>query len=1471
MVIYNKRGSRNAASLSIWLNQKLVVPLRCVEYISLNTLNILLCIEYFYNRNKESVLHCIIICIWTIYHNQNIIYSMYKRILFVLSLTISMLAYADSMPMGSVYVSSANHDSLFVDNNFVGFTPAWLKLPDGSYEVKVTSENNVSDTKRLLFEHTDSKQSAWVKFHTKPVLKPTWAKDITPAEKSVIEDILENMEYMPKGKFYKDEFRSLHLGEKYQDSIYEGSAWDIVRVPDFYVMNWTISIYDWEIIMDTVLLPSRIPVSIRREAAMRGQSLTIDRIEKFAQRVRYLSGLPFSLPSVFQLVSYYPSEEHINSSYPIMKTEEFGNMYSKNDRYERISERGQDMYYNFGGEYIGEPRTSRVYYQDSYNRVDYTTSQLYRNSAGFRLVLPTPTGLDADQSNNAAAIILSQKAEQKDAYKKTYDKYYALAQSGDAEAMNILGMLHLKGYIEDWSYAEGYKWIMASAEAGYEQALFNVAYLYEWGINCDIDYSLCKDIYQYLSDKGNMTARAMLGRCYILGMGVAQDYATAKRLIQESADTKNPKGLLWLGILQNTENEANKDTENTNAIDAFMACIEGDSKISRGEALYWLGDWFNKMSEREADTLAFDFAKLGYEHGDPGATFLYIDLLDAGKAYPQDLRTRAAVMYEYYNNPLPTFDSKAAMAFNLGACYEDGYGVAKNKAKAIEWYKKSAELGDKDAMYKLVSLSNAADDKAQKLELLTWAAENNSQSAQNQLIYLYETDTATATYWLERMLQTPEEELQNVDYSTAETIQKKLDVLERYHNQKKEKNVPELFKGKYTWKNMDNFLLSPQQTLAKYGQNSEEYAISNFCAYQRGRYLLNSYFDLAKTSIWACDSMETTFNQYRKIIDNSTKYTGAEKADMYRLMGDVYSFDIVSYATIEANNRKDIKKFLRNTDGYHTYCGIVEDAYQCYEEAVKLYKQVGQQRSKAYLDALLGRTFIEMMIISYSQENFKKEDHPFTITSSVNALLEIYTGIRRLLLNAPDEQKRMEYWKEYQPLFATHIPMMAYVLDVQYAPNNPTMSIEKEVVNGLIYESILLSKSLNNTSDFKTATTLLMTTWEDIQKSLQPGEVAIEFKKVKRPYIDGVGAKYIAAIITPTCKCPIITDLADEKQLLQEVNRTDFKNQKQGIYEWITFSSLIWKPIQNIVKNSSRIYFSPDELFYNIAIENIPFMGGDYVDQVWDLRRLSSTHILLNMPEHKKHHNALLVGGLDFGTQRAYSRNDVNNLPESKVEVENIYSLMSQRKTPANLVVGSNGTELAFSQAAPQATLLHIATHGYDWTNPQLHLMELQQWKGINVTDNRQMLRTGIYFSGVNNTFHNLREADPTNDGILSGAEIAKLNLKNVDLAVVSACNSGKGVVSAEGISSIQTAFKKAGVKTTLTSLWEIDDKATRLFMEEFYKHYLAGDSPIVALSKARKYMREYTVPFEKYPALKIHPYRDSHYWAGFILQDAPR
>ena len=132
------------------------------------------------------------------------------------------------------------------------------------------------------------------------------------------------------------------------------------------------------------------------------------------------------------------------------------------------------------------------------------------------------------------------------------------------------------------------------------------------------------------------------------------------------------------------------------------------------------------------------------------------------------------------------------------------------------------------------------------------------------------------------------------------------------------------------------------------------------------------------------------------------------------------------------------------------------------------------------------------------------------------------------------------------------------------------------------------------------------------------------------------------------------------------------------------------------------------------------------------------------------------------------------------------------------------------------------------------------------------MLRSGLVFAGANQP-----AADPTDDGYLTAAEATGMDLEGTELVTLSACETGLGRVRrSEWVYGLQRALTVAGARSTLLSLWKVDDAATAAFMVEYYQRLRAGEGRMAALANTHAAFRKHSNPL----------YRDLYVWGAFQL-----
>ena len=448
--------------------------------------------------------------------------------------------------------------------------------------------------------------------------------------------------------------------------------------------------------------------------------------------------------------------------------------------------------------------------------------------------------------------------------------------------------------------------------------------------------------------------------------------------------------------------------------------------------------------------------------------------------------------------------------------------------------------------------------------------------------------------------------------------------------------------------------------------------------------------------------------------------------------------------------------------------------------------------------------------------------------------------------------------------------------------------------------------------------------WQDVQAALGERDVAIEFAA---PESDSL-KRHIALVLRKGWDAPKYVYVGSISDFVP------YWSQGNALYTSQELSDMIWSRILETVQvqDGDNIYFSPDGIFYQIAIEYLPTDDGRIMAEKYNIERLSSTKELCFREQSSKESSAVLYGGLKYdldsdvivAESRKYTRsselrgddffkrlisdknadslarNTITYLPGTLAEVENISSTLEDKGIKYQMFTAANGNEESFKALSGHTpAIIHIATHGFYLPITQAELLSKQQQvtflamgdeQKANIID-YSMSRTGLLFAGAQTAWSGKPVPENVDDGILTAKEISQLDLRNVDLAVLSACQTALGEITNDGVAGLQRGFKKAGVQTLVMSLWPVNDHATRIMMTAFYENLIAGQSKREAFNLAMLSLRNYETEVEIeiddtdqqmiydetaddyiYPKKiireKLKPYTSPKYWAAFVMLD---
>ena len=187
---------------------------------------------------------------------------------------------------------------------------------------------------------------------------------------------------------------------------------------------------------------------------------------------------------------------------------------------------------------------------------------------------------------------------------------------------------------------------------------------------------------------------------------------------------------------------------------------------------------------------------------------------------------------------------------------------------------------------------------------------------------------------------------------------------------------------------------------------------------------------------------------------------------------------------------------------------------------------------------------------------------------------------------------------------------------------------------------------------------------------------------------------------------------------------------------------------------------------------------------------------------------------------------ELQPLPGAEAEVKSIVKLFPKQQS--TLLIGQKATEANVKQLAQSHNIVHLATHGIAYGSDPLASL--------------------VAFSPTEHE-----------NGRLTAREVIQSSSLPADLVVLSACQTGLGRITGEGMLGLSRAFLVAGARTVVVSQWSVSDSATMELMVAFYKNYLQHGNKAIALQKAMQTVRS-------------HPeYSHPRYWAAFVVVGAEK
>jgi CHAT domain-containing protein/Tfp pilus assembly protein PilF len=293
----------------------------------------------------------------------------------------------------------------------------------------------------------------------------------------------------------------------------------------------------------------------------------------------------------------------------------------------------------------------------------------------------------------------------------------------------------------------------------------------------------------------------------------------------------------------------------------------------------------------------------------------------------------------------------------------------------------------------------------------------------------------------------------------------------------------------------------------------------------------------------------------------------------------------------------------------------------------------------------------------------------------------------------------------------------------------------------------------------------------------------------------------------------------------------------------------LWQPLSKAIGAAKIVLICPDGPVCRLPFAALP--GEDDAKYLIEERAIAVLPVpqmlfdlLAPRPEKKESPSLLLMGDVNFDAEPldqepGRARNPGIRWPmlagtTKETEAIGAAYRMAHPNGKIETIRGDNAHDKNLKEKLSQFQYVHLATHGFFAPQGLTALAKKKNQPELMISSERTRptgpnpgTLSGIVCSGANKN---------VSGSILTALDIAELDLTKVELAVLSACETGLGpTAGGEGVFGLQRAFHLGGARTTITSLWRVPDRATQELMSRFYQSRFEKGNKLGVLETLRQ------------------------------------
>lgn len=555
----------------------------------------------------------------------------------------------------------------------------------------------------------------------------------------------------------------------------------------------------------------------------------------------------------------------------------------------------------------------------------------------------------------------------------------------------------------------------------------------------------------------------------------------------------------------------------------------------------------------------------------------------------------------------------------------------------------------------------------------------------------------------------------------------------------------------------------------------------------------------------------------------------------------------------EIQDREGEASTLNNLGGAYQAQGNINKAVESYQQSLKLAQQISSRSIEQVALGSLGVAYESLKDYPKAIEHHKKSLEIAQSTGDRRGEALALNNLGHTLLisgDLPQAEKNLRLAvkvldalrsglddRGQVSIFDTQVSTYNLLQQILIAQNKPEAALEvSEQSRARAFQQLLVTRIKPNSASSVAVSSLNIGQLQQVAK--QQNATIVEYSIVPDDFL------HQGKLRAPDLELLIWVVQPSGQVALQRVDLKSLRQQNTALKDLVASTrdaisnadpsanknlkqlhQLLIQPIANLLPQdpNARVIFIPQESLFLVPFQALQNASGKYLIEQHTVITAPAIQVL-NLTHQQRQNiqgvakEVLVVGNPTMPKIKVGDPPELlAQLPGTEKEAIAIARLLNTKA-----IVGGQATKVDVVKQMPNARIIHLATHGL--------LDDIQQ---LGVPGAIALAPSG------------------NDNGFLTAGEILNLKL-SAELVVLSACDTGRGEITGDGVIGLSRSLISAGVPSVIASLWAVPDDPTAALMTEFYRNFQRNPDKAQALRQAMlKTKQQYPEPLN---------------WAAFTL-----